>query len=314
MTRRITVLFLVTLLGCGCGSESSDNEAEGAGHKGGTSDDPLSLFAGDAPELPAVFAANGLAFGIDLDDAKKAGFKSGMGGVRKPLNGYPDVQIGCADGPNARALVFIVKLRPEGILPHLTSTWGEPTQIIESRDSMKSKEWLWVNSDSRIRARLRSWWGATATSSEVVYEPYMPLTELLGTDPKMFGFEAPPLMGMTGDEVRKAYPANLVRNKEWSHGVGPSVLHMPATQYQAKAVPVWMYYTDGKVTMVSVRLDVTLQPDAREATLSAIKTKYGEPESEADGKIVFASEGFTVTVDTVSIPEAVMMNIDMPTE
>lgn len=82
----------------------------------------------------------------------------------------------------------------------LTKKWGEP---VEHKNSIGTPEYFWNAPAAGLRAKLEK----SATSSIVYFSQLMPRDQLLGSDPKHFGFEPTPLIGMSKDDAMKALAA-----------------------------------------------------------------------------------------------------------
>ena len=82
----------------------------------------------------------------------------------------------------------------------LTKKWGEP---IARKNSIGTPEYYWIAPAAGMHAKLEQ----RATASTVYFSQIMPRDQLLGSDPKHFGFEPSPLIGMTKDDAMKALAA-----------------------------------------------------------------------------------------------------------
>jgi len=82
----------------------------------------------------------------------------------------------------------------------LTKKWGAP---VEHKNSIGTPEYFWNAPPAGLRAKLEQ----SASKSILYFSQMMPRDQLLGSDPKHFGFEPVPLIGMSKDDAMKALAA-----------------------------------------------------------------------------------------------------------
>ncbi len=207
MTRMFALTLALALCACGGKKDDkakSDDKAEGkAGEDKPTppADQPIeSLFTGPKVTLPAV--AQKLSLGMPEADAKAAApdLFAAKYGYKVPGVKGADLAVQFEGG---RVYEIRMKLDEpfDKVAAWMEKKWGKPRM---SKNSIGSPEYYFDSPDVGLRAKLEKY---ADTASMLRFDPVMAREQFLGTDPKLWGFETAPLLGMSQEDVMKAYAA-----------------------------------------------------------------------------------------------------------
>jgi hypothetical protein len=206
-------LIAIALLACACGSKEtakSDKAATSAGSASAGSGsavqkvDEADLFTGSTVTLPTPAAK--LKFGMPEADAKAAAPElfAGTNNIYEVPGtevNYTStkivVQIERGKVWNIRAELHASQADAKAFL---SKKWGEPA---EQKESSGKTVYVWSSSASGMKAKLKE----DGANSIIYFSQLMPRDQLLGSDPKHLGFDAPPLIGMTKADAMKALAA-----------------------------------------------------------------------------------------------------------
>ena len=241
------------------------------------------LFSAKAPTFPAFF--NGVTPGMNMEEAQKKipGLDKDL---RLELPDY-DTRASLFANDDKRILTMSFSAGKEA-LALATAAWGKPTIIKETgRDTN-----VWFNPEAKVRAKIES-----SPYSSVTLQAYVPAAELLGRDKAGPAFQkAHPLIGMTADDVRKHYAANVLETSAAKNAatlaaaqrfagtkadLGASKasvdLVYPPTEYGAYDTKVNLYFDKGKVKRYTFGVDYEPFPQQKDDVLALMKATYGEP-------------------------------------
>jgi hypothetical protein len=94
-----------------------------------------------------------------------------------------------------------ISLPKAGVLDRLMTAWGEPTT--------RNGSHTWLAPDLHLRADLPERTDGDRTT--LTLQIYTPLADFIGSDPKLFGFEAgAPILGATGAELLRRFGRRIV--------------------------------------------------------------------------------------------------------
>lgn len=206
MTKRWLTILICTL--AACGSKKTDERAhdEPAAKAEGSAAAKVAaadLFTGSTVTLPTPAAK--LRFGMTEAEAKAAAPELFAGAYGYEVPGTAQnyrsvkivVQIEKGKVWNIRAELVESQ---DSAKAWLTQKWGAP---VEKKNSIGTPEYYWNAPATGLRAKLEQ----SASSSTVYFSQIMPRDQLLGADPKHFGFESTPLVGAAKDDALKALAA-----------------------------------------------------------------------------------------------------------
>jgi hypothetical protein len=137
---------------------------------------------------------------------------------------------------------------------------------------------VWPDPETGWRATLRE---ALGYSHDLVFDNYIPAAQLFGDQPDRLDGLPEPVLGQTVDEVKKAYPGQVIaQGKEL-------ILTLPPTEWDRFGTRLTLALAGGKVREITLALSYKPHPDARDTLLELFKHKWGEPKKiEDDGKPV----------------------------
>ncbi|MBS1123252.1 MAG: hypothetical protein H6Q90_5480 [Deltaproteobacteria bacterium] len=208
MKRTMMLTVVVLLAACGSKKDKGADDPKGSGDTAPAADKPPAtskssaddLFAGPKVSFPPPVAK----LALDMPEAEaKAAAPDVLGakyGYKVP--GYKGVEI-TAQITDGRLFQIYMKIDEpiETVGAYLEKKWGKPRA---TKNSIGNPE-LWFDSpDVGLRAKLETY---ATKGSMLRYYRVMSNDQLFGTDPKLWGFEKAPLIGMTQDELMKAFAA-----------------------------------------------------------------------------------------------------------
>jgi len=143
--------------------------------------------------------------------------------------------------------------------------WGPGTEAVTSGGS----EFVWFNPEAKLRAVMKP----QRDGVSIHIEPYEPVATFLGTGEALGFAEEKPLIGMTLDELRAAYPAQVEGDDEKSVH-----LDFAPTDHGEHFTRVNMRF-DGKGRVESYYFPLAFrrQPDAMDDYRKMLVDKWGEP-------------------------------------
>ena len=189
-----------------CGGKKADKadkkagETAAAGSGSAQSINEADLFTGSTVTLPDAVAK--LKFGMSKADAAAAApdvvnAKTGYA-VPGTIKDFDQVTIRPQFSKADRLWVISYELL-EGqpaVKDWLTKKWGEP---VVRKNSIGTPEYYWNTPAAGLRAELQQ----VASKSSIAFEAIAPRGPLLGSDPKHFAFDNPPLIGMAQADALK---------------------------------------------------------------------------------------------------------------
>ncbi len=250
MTRTLLLgfTFALGLAVCACGKKDDDKAKAGdtAGDKGGDkptpppADQPIeALFSGPKVSFPPPAAK--LSLGMPEAAAKAAApdLFAAKYGYKVPGWKGVELTVQITDG-----LVYQIYLQLdepiEKVSTWMEKKWGKPRV---SKNSIGSPELYFDSPDVGLRAKLEKY---TDSGTMLRYSTVMSKEQLLGADPKLWGFEKTPLIGMTADDMVKTYAAyRPTPRKDDPESI---VLNFPALTTTEYASSVDVRVKAGKVT------------------------------------------------------------------
>ncbi len=274
MTR--TLLISLALALCACGGKKDTDQAKGGDTSGEKSSDkppppvdqPIeSLFSGPKVQFPAPAAK--LSLGMPEAEAKAA-----LPDVFAAKYGYkvPGVKGAELSVSIQNASVYQVYLKLdepiEKVAGWMEKKWGKPRA---NKNSIGSPEYYFDSPDVGLRAKLEKY---ADTSTMVRYYPVMSKEQFLGTDPKLWGFEKVPLIGMTADDMLKAYAAYKPSPRK--DDPGSIVLGFPALSTTESGNTVNVRVKDGKVTGYSMSINTGGDAETDAAVAARLETLFGK--------------------------------------
>jgi hypothetical protein len=246
------------------------------------------LFSAKVPTFPAFF--NGVTPGMKVDEAKKK-IPALDKDLRFELPDY-DTSASIFANDDKRILTMSFSAGKEA-LALATAAWGKPTIIKETGGDTS----VWFNPEAKVRAKVES-----SPYSGVTLQAYVPAAELLGSDKAGPGFQkAHPLIGLTPDDVRKHYAANVRETSAAQNAAtlaaaqkfaGTKVdlgaskasvdLIYPPTEYGAYDTMVHLYFDKGKVHRYTFGVDYEPFPQQKTDVLALMMKTYGQPKKMKD--------------------------------
>jgi hypothetical protein len=209
MTRTLVISLSIAFALSACGGKKDNDNAKGGDTSADKAADkaappvaqPIeSLFSGPKVQFPAV--AQKLKLGMSEADAKAAAPEvfAAKYGYQIPGVKGAEVEVQVNDG-----LVYQIYLKLdepiEKVSAWMEKKWGKPRV---SKSSIGSPELYFDSPEVGLRAKLEKYGD---TSTMLRYIPVMSKEQFLGADPKLWGFEKVPLIGMTSDDMLKAFAA-----------------------------------------------------------------------------------------------------------
>jgi hypothetical protein len=249
---------------------------------------PAELFSAKAPTFPAFF--NGVTPGMTVDEARKR-----LPGLDKDLRfELPDYDASASLFANDDKRILTMSFSAgKETLALATAAWGKPTIIKETGRDVN----VWFNPDAKVRAKKES-----SEYSSLTLQSYVPAADLLGRDKAGPAFQkAHPLIGMTADDVRKHYAANVLETSAAKNAAtlaaaqrfagtkvdlgaskGSVDLVYPPTEYGSYDTTVHLYFDKGKVNRYTFGVEFDPFPQQKDDVLALMKKTYGEPKKVKD--------------------------------
>lgn len=191
-----------------------------------------------------------------------------------------------------------------GVKASLLEAWGA------GEDSKYSDQLHnWHNDKSGYKAEL-----SCVGRCSVAIENYTPLThEFFGEEiapPSVLAniaFLSTPLLGLTVDEIKAAYPANLAND-------GQVGLSFPPTEYGKYQTPVSLLFSQGKAANVRFSISYQGRAGAKDEILAFMKKKWGEPTIGTDYQksLVFRAAAPVIKVNDSPISEEFDITLTSP--
>ena len=226
---------------------------------------PLEELFGATPTLPPPVAK--LRFGMSEEEILTAIPEFEKSGFITPLE-YPELNIMYFLDKDALSRLLL-SFQYGDIREVLTQHWGQA----QEGTYLEKPVYFWFNPDEGLRVSLES-----IPGSNLNFEPYLPVTQLIGTTGEELGFESLPLLGADLASATKAY-AQWLNSEEPDGGF---TLHLPPTEYGSKYTTVWISAQSGRVEAFRFSLDFAPYPKARDHIFAALVAKFGPARSEKD--------------------------------
>ena len=284
MTRTLVIAFSVALglSLCACGGKKDNDKAKGGDTSGDKSGEPPppanqpieALFSGPKVTFPPPAAK--LSLGMPEAAAKAAApdLFAAKYGYKVPGFKGVELTVQITDG-----LVYQIYLKLdepiEKVSAWMEKKWGKPRV---SKNSIGSPELYFDSPDVGLRAKLEKY---ADTSSMLRYYTVMSKEQLLGTDPKLWGFEKAPLIGMSQDDVLKTYAAyRPTPRKDDPESI---VLNFPALTTTEYGSSVDVRVKAGKVTGYSMSINTGGDADTDAAVAARLDALFGK--GKPDGSL-----------------------------
>ena len=260
------LLLALALVAPACKSE--DKPSGSASGKGGAKaparpQRPLGeLFTGKSPALPGP-----------LGKIKLGMSKAQLAQIAPEFGPYDDVESEEFAGVSFSASVDSKTGTVESVSVHLprgegqkaiAAAWGEPLAAQHRRAPAA----FWFTPEQGLRARLDD--KTLADASILWFERYLPAKVLLGEGRDAFSFERAPLLGMTPDAVKQAYPGQVSESGQLLFIELPSTEVNDRTQIQASV-------DGGKVVGFQLWIGHGGDAKLRDEIFALFKAKWGEP-------------------------------------
>jgi hypothetical protein len=230
------------------------------------------LFSAKAPTFPAFF--NGVTPGMTVDEAKKR-----IPGLDKDLRfELPDYDTSASLFANDDQRILTMSFSAgKETLALATAAWGKPTIIKETGRDVN----VWFNPEAKVRAKKES-----TDYSSLTLQSYVPAAELLG---------------MTADDVRKHYAANLLETSAAKNaatlaaaqkfagtkadlGASKATVDLvyPPTEYGSFETKVNLSFDKGKVNRYRFGVEYEPFPQQKTDVLALLMKTYGQPKRAKD--------------------------------
>lgn len=247
MKKRIGWIVAFVLVAACSKDKAKDNEAKPAdppaaskGTAAPAKRSPAELFVGNKVTMPEHVAK--LTYGMTEADAKAAhpDVFAAKYGYKPPDFEGVETHVQITDGRVYQTRIEID--HPiDKVKEWITAKWGPPTW--ETKNSIGNPEIYWDAPDVGLRAKLET----SASNSMLRFDPVMSPEDVLGTDPKTFGFEKKlPLIGASQEDVMKAYEIYRPKVRDDDPGSITFMTHRVAGT--DSYVNVDLRVKDGKVT------------------------------------------------------------------
>jgi len=308
MTRMIVVSLALAL--CACGGKKDNDKAKGgdtSGDKSGDKppppvDQPIeALFSGPKVTFPPPAAK--LSLGMTEAAAKAAAPDLFAAKYGYKVPGFKGVELTVQINDGLVYQIYLKLDEPiEKVSAWMEKKWGKPRV---TKNSIGSPELYFDSPDVGLRAKLEKY---ADTSSMLRYYTVMSKEQLLGADPKLWGFEKTPLIGMSQDDVMKTYAAyRPTPRKDDPESI---VLNFPALTTTEYGSSVDVRIKAGKVTGYSMSINTGGDADTDAAVAARLEALFGKgkydgslytdypgpPKAKAELRKDSASFGHTVWV------------------
>ncbi|HEY1818153.1 MAG TPA: hypothetical protein VGG74_37680 [Kofleriaceae bacterium] len=152
----------------------------------------------------------------------------------------------------------------------IASVWSEGQTATEP---VGKTVLVWPDPTTGWRGTLRD---ALGYSKDLVYDNYLPASQLFGDQPDQMEGLPHPILGHTVDEVKQSYKDQFVQQgKELA-------LVLPPTEWERVATRIALYPAGGKIAKLELEIPYKPHPESRETLLEMFKRKWGEPKDLAD--------------------------------
>ncbi|MBX3155408.1 MAG: hypothetical protein KF773_05380 [Deltaproteobacteria bacterium] len=132
---------------------------------------------------------------------------------------------------------------------------------------------VWPDPTTGWRATLRP---ALGSSHDLAFDTYLPAAQLFGEQPDVM--DAVPVLGMTVDEVKKAFPKDDVIPA----GKNGLVILLPPTEWDRSATKINLEIVNGRVRELAFAIPYKAHPEARDTLLELFTHKWGVPRPAED--------------------------------
>jgi hypothetical protein len=209
-------------------------------------------------------AAAKLKIGMGEADAKQAAPAFWAGGALATVNGSDDdlaykltVEAGRVTG------IEISSKSYDRLTPLVVAAWGPG---LEAKNTLGGGRTVWFSPELGTRA--------SAESSTLKLEEYLPLETLLGPDKVAIAALPKPILGATFEDLKRDYGPLLLKPD-----AEVKALYLPPTEWNTEHTEVYAMILERthKVTDYSFTVDDAAYPGGKDASLAAFTKKWGKP-------------------------------------
>jgi hypothetical protein len=181
----------------------------------------------------------------------------------------------------------IIKAIYLNLPPHaeelIADAWGPGFQATEP---VGKSVLVWPDPTTGWRATLRP---ALGSSHDLAFDTYLPAVQMFGEQPDVM--DAIPVLGMTVDEVKKAFPKEDVIPLGRT---GDLMLMLPPTEWDRSPTKITLDIANGRVREIAFAIPFKAHPEARDTLLELFTHKWGVPrpgEDETGKRILVFRDG-----------------------
>ena len=277
MIRTLVISLAVVCAACGSkkqDGDTKDQEKPAAPAAAAAPKPAAELFAGPKVSFPSVVAK----LRLDIPEAEaKAGAPELFAADAKygyKVPGYDKVEVN-AYLQDGRLSQIYLKLDgpPATVAGWLEPKWGKPRV---TKNSIGDAEYWFDSPDVGLRAKLEPY---ATTGTILRYDRVMSREQLLGSDAKLWGFEQAPLIGMTPDDLIKAYAA--YQPKPQKNDPTSIALTFPALTTSDHGSMLDARIKNGKVTGFVLTISTGGDAEADAAVAARLEQLYGKSKPDA---------------------------------
>lgn len=210
------------------------------------------------------------------------------------VNAGPDEVLISVYAPKATGVVQSSRmLMPEEGVAMLKTAWGEPVETTTSIGQVQ-KVWFNAKTGARVTMDEKDPFGKVS----LVFDSYMPYTQMLGEDKDVVAILPKPFLGLSAAEIKAAYADTAVTE-------GDDVrLRLPPSELEMFETRVHFFIYEGKARNARFKIPYGTRVGAKEEIMAFMKKKWGEPTQGTDYKksLIFHAAPPVVKVsdDTIS--------------
>ncbi len=210
------------------------------------------------------------------------------------VNAGPDEVLMSVYAPKATGVVQSSRmLMPEEGVAMLKTAWGEPVETTTSIGQVQ-KVWFNAKTGARVTMDEKDPFGKVS----LVFDSYMPYTQMLGEDKDVVAILPKPFLGLSAAEIKAAYADTAVTE-------GDDVrLRLPPSELEMFETRVHFFIYEGKARNARFKIPYGTRVGAKEEIMAFMKKKWGEPTQGTDYKksLIFHAAPPVVKVsdDTIS--------------
>lgn len=215
--------------------------------------------------------------------------------VSSLVNAGPDEVMMSVYVPKSSGVVQSTRMTlPPGAMDMLVKAWGPP---VEFTSAIKQELKVWFNPKTGVRAVAEA--DKILDQTSIVFDTYLPYTQMLGDDKDTIAFLPKPMLDLTADELKAAYAANLAKE------AGDDVrLSFPPTDFGRFETRVNFFIYEGKTKNVRFSIPYEGRDSNKAEILAFMKKKWGEPTvaTDYDKSLIFRTAAPVIKVkdDTIS--------------